>query len=149
STELVVGHGRTPDFHVSTQAGVVRQADRHIANDPPTPDELEEVAADVRSVLEQAVPANQRSGIEQALAVAGTPTSLAAIAPDLEPYDPSRVHGYVLTAAKRDEIFARLARLPLGQRRQVRGLHPDRAITILPGIVILTVAMELFGLGSI
>ncbi len=55
STELVVGHGRTPDFHVSTQAGVVRQADRHIAHDPPTSDELAEVAQDARSVLERAV----------------------------------------------------------------------------------------------
>jgi len=149
STEVVVGHGRAPEFHVSTQAGVVRQADRHIAHDPPTRSELDEVAADVRQVLEQAVPAANRTGIERALAVAGTPTSLAAIAQDLEPYDPTKVHGYVLTATRRDEIFARLAALPLDQRRQTRGLHPDRAITILPGIVILTVAMELFGLQAI
>ena len=149
STELVVGHGRTPDFHVSTQAGVVRQADRHIAHDPPTSDELAEVAQDARSVLERAVPKTWRTGIERAIAVAGTPTSLAAIAQDIEPYDPSRVHGYVLTAAKRDEIFRRLAAMPLEQRREVRGLHPDRAVAILPGIVILTVAMELFGLDAV
>lgn len=149
STELVVGRGRTPEFHVSTQAGVVRQADRHIAHDPPTGAELADIAADVRAVLEHAVPAAARSGIERALAVAGTPTSLAAIAQDLEPYDPAQVHGYVLTATKRDEIFERLARLPLEQRRQVRGLHPDRAITILPGIVILTAAMQLFGLNAV
>ena len=91
----------------------------------------------------------RRAGIEQAIAVAGTPTSLAAIAQDLEPYDPARVHGYVLTATKRDEIFARLAALPLDRRREVPGLHPDRAIAILPGIVILTVAMDLFGLDAV
>jgi exopolyphosphatase/guanosine-5'-triphosphate,3'-diphosphate pyrophosphatase len=149
STELVVGHGRTPEFHVSTQAGVVRQADRHIVHDPPTREELADVAADVRAVLERAVPDDKRRGIERALAVAGTPTSLAAIAQDLEPYDPARAHGYVLTAAERDEIFARLVALPLDQRREVRGLHPDRAVAILPGVVILTVAMELFGLGEV
>jgi exopolyphosphatase/guanosine-5'-triphosphate,3'-diphosphate pyrophosphatase len=149
STELVIGRGRTPEFHVSTQAGVVRQADRHIAHDPPTAGELAEVAADVQQVLERAVPETQRAGIERALAVAGTPTSLAAIAQDLEPYDPARVHGYVLTTAERDEIFARLARLPLEQRREIRGLHPDRAVSILPGIVILTVAMRLFKLDAV
>lgn len=149
STELVVGHGSTPEFHVSTQAGVVRQADRHIADDPPTAGELADLAADVRSILEQAVPTHRRAGIQKALAVAGTPTSLAAIAQNLEPYDPKRVHGYVLTAAERDEIFARLKAMPLDQRRRVRGLHPDRAIAILPGIVILTVVMELFGLDAV
>jgi exopolyphosphatase / guanosine-5'-triphosphate,3'-diphosphate pyrophosphatase len=149
STEVVIGHGRTPQFHVSTQAGVVRQADRHITGDPPSADELAAVADDARRTLENAIPADRRSGVQRALAVAGTPTSLAAIAQELEPYDPSRVHGYVLTAAERDAIFARLAAMPLNERRQVPGLHPDRAIAILPGIVILTVAMELFGLEEV
>ena len=149
STELVLGHGSHVDFHVSTQTGVVRQADRHIRSDPPTPDELDAVARDVRDAFEQAVPAEFRSTPGRALGVAGTPTSLAAIAQDLDPYDPERVHGYRLSAAKRDEIFARLAAMPLAQRKQVKGLHPDRAIAILPGIVILTEIMRLFGLDAI
>ena len=149
STELVIGHGDRVDFHVSTQTGVVRQADRHISSDPPSPGELNAVAEDVRGVLEQAVPAELRSHPGRALGVAGTPTSLAAIAQDLDPYDPERVHGYRLTAAVRDEIFERLAAMPLAQRKQVKGLHPDRAIAILPGIVILTEIMSLFGLDEI
>ncbi len=146
STELVLGHGARVDFHVSTQAGVVRQADRHIRSDPPTAEELEAVAADVRDVFAQAVPAHYRVAPGRALGVAGTPTSLAAIAQDLEPYDPQRVHGYRLSAGERDRIFARLLDLPLAERQRVRGLHPDRAVAILPGIVILTEIMALFGL---
>jgi exopolyphosphatase/guanosine-5'-triphosphate,3'-diphosphate pyrophosphatase len=149
STELVVGHGATVDFHVSTQAGVVRQSDRHIAGDPPTDAELDEVALDVRGVLEQAVPAAWRVGVARALAVAGTPTSLAAIAQRLDPYDPSRVHGFHLTAACRDELQAQLAALPLARRREVVGLHPDRAPTIVPGVVILREVMDLFGLAEV
>lgn len=149
STELVLGHGRQVDFHVSTQAGVVRQADRHIESDPPSGEELEAVAQDVRSVLERAVPEALRASPGRALGVAGTPTSLAAIAQELEPYDSNRVHGYVLTAQRRDQIFARLAAMPLEQRKRVRGLHPDRAIAILPGIVILTEVMRLFALDRI
>jgi exopolyphosphatase/guanosine-5'-triphosphate,3'-diphosphate pyrophosphatase len=149
STELVIGQGPAPGFHVSTQAGVVRQADRHIRSDPPAPAELGAVAGDVRQVLERGVPPEHRAGIGRALAVAGTPTSLAAIAQALEPYDPARVHGYRLSAAERDQIFARLARMPLRQRRGVTGLHPDRAVTILPGIVILAEVMGLFGLDAV
>jgi exopolyphosphatase/guanosine-5'-triphosphate,3'-diphosphate pyrophosphatase len=69
STELVIGHGKNVDFHVSTQAGVVRQADRHIESDPPTGEELEAVAQDVRGVLERAVPAQLRSHPGRALGV--------------------------------------------------------------------------------
>ena len=50
---------------------------------------------------------------------------------------------------KRDAIFERLVAMPLEQRKQVKGLHPDRAIAILPGIVILTEIMRLFELDAI
>jgi exopolyphosphatase / guanosine-5'-triphosphate,3'-diphosphate pyrophosphatase len=149
STELVIGHGDSLDFHVSTQAGVVRQADRHIHSDPPTDAELEAVSTDVRSIIEQAVPPGFRTGIDRALAVAGTPTSLAAIAQDLDPYDPSRVHGYRLTAQQRGAIFTRLKAMPLDQRKQVKGLDPDRALAILPGILILREVMQLFDLDAV
>jgi exopolyphosphatase / guanosine-5'-triphosphate,3'-diphosphate pyrophosphatase len=149
STELVIGYGRDPEFNVSTQAGVVRQADRHIKSDPPTPGELEAVAHEVRGILYDAVPADRRTGIELALGVAGTPTSLAAIAQRLDPYDPARVHGYRLTASQRDQIFSDLSQMTLEQRQHVPGLHPDRAVAILPGIVILREVMELFGLDII
>jgi len=149
STELVLGHGDRLDFHVSTQAGVVRQADRHITSDPPSTVELDAIAQDVRTILADAVPQACRAHTDRALGVAGTPTSLAAIAQHLDPYDPERVHGYRLTAAERDQIFKRLATMPLEQRKQVTGLHPDRAIAILPGIVILTEIMNLFELDAI
>jgi exopolyphosphatase/guanosine-5'-triphosphate,3'-diphosphate pyrophosphatase len=149
STELVIGSGRQPEFHASTQAGVVRQGDRHIKKDPPALEELQAVADDVRETLESAVPAERRGGPERALAVAGTPTSLAAIAQELDPYDPDRVQGYRLSAETAREIGARLAQMTLEQRRHVTGLHPDRAAVILPGSVILTVVMELFGLDAV
>jgi exopolyphosphatase/guanosine-5'-triphosphate,3'-diphosphate pyrophosphatase len=149
STELILGRGRTADFHVSTQAGVVRQGDRHVRGDPPAEKELQAVADDVRSTLEAAVPTELRAGVERALAVAGTPTSLAAIAQQLDPYDPQRVQGYRLTAEARDRIRRRLGAMTLEQRRHVAGLHPDRALVILPGIVILAVVMELFGLTAV
>jgi exopolyphosphatase/guanosine-5'-triphosphate,3'-diphosphate pyrophosphatase len=149
STEFVIGHGGQLDFHVSTQAGVVRQADRHLTDDPPTAAELEAVATDVRATFEAAVPERWRKGIGRALGVAGTPTQLAAIAQSLVPYDPERVHGYMLTREAIDEIFRRLRTMTLAERKQVPGIHPDRANVTLPGIGILQEVMRLFNLDAI
>ena len=146
STELVLGHGIRADFHVSTQAGVVRQADRHITHDPPTDAELNELRDDVDQTLARAVPEPLRHGVQRTLAVAGTPTSLAAIDMGLEPYDRSRTHGYELSRARVDELYDRLRRMSLAELRQLRGLHPDRAHSIIPGALILTAVMDLFSL---
>jgi exopolyphosphatase/guanosine-5'-triphosphate,3'-diphosphate pyrophosphatase len=148
STELVIGTGDRVGFHVSTQAGVVRQSERHIHHDPPAAGELRAVAADVGAIIAAAVPETERA-VGHAIAVAGTPTSLAAIVQRLEPYDPARVHGYRLSADERDEIFQRLSALTLAERQAVPGLHPGRAATVLPGIVILAEVMRLFALAEV
>ena len=149
STELVIGAGRRAGFHVSTQAGVVRQTERHIRSDPPTAAELDELVTDVRAILERSVSPDQRDAVNRAIAVAGTATSLAAIAQQLVPYDPDKVHGYVLSRLQCEQALSRLASLPLDARREVPGLHPDRAPTIVAGVVILLEALELFGLDRV
>ncbi len=68
-------------FHVSTQAGVVRHTERHLATDPPTRDELRALAEDVRSIYAEAVPTEARRTASAAIAVAGTATSLGSRAP--------------------------------------------------------------------
>jgi exopolyphosphatase / guanosine-5'-triphosphate,3'-diphosphate pyrophosphatase len=149
STEIVVGHGHEATFHVSTQAGVVRQTERHIEHDPPSGDELEETRQDVRETLRQGVPEDQRSAVERAIAVAGTATSLGAIAQELEPYDAEKVHGYRLSRQECEEILDRLSSIPLEERREVAGLHPDRAPTIVAGVIILLEVLRLFGLDEL
>lgn len=149
STELVIGAGHEVSFHVSTQAGVVRQTERYLHQDPPTEAECAQLSENVRTILSDAVPEPQRHHVQCAIGVAGTATSLAAIAQDLEPYDPERVHGYQLTEQECERILARLARLPLSQRRQVAGLHPDRAPTIIAGALIFRQVMGIFGLARV
>ena len=146
STELVVGTADEIGFHVSTQAGVVRHTERHLHGDPPAADEMDALAADVRAVFEGAVPADVRERVAGAVAVAGTATSCAAIDLELEPYDPSRTEGHAMTAGRLGEIRARLAALPLEERREVRGLHPDRAPTIVAGTILLGEVLRAFGL---
>jgi exopolyphosphatase/guanosine-5'-triphosphate,3'-diphosphate pyrophosphatase len=149
STEMVIGSGHAVSFHVSTQAGVVRQTERHLHHDPPTQAELRELSEDVATILADAVPAAERRRVEKAIAVAGTATSLAAIAQDLDPYDPAKVHGYELSIGRSAQIAQRLARLSLAERKRVKGLHPDRAATIIAGVLIFTEVARLFDLKEI
>jgi exopolyphosphatase / guanosine-5'-triphosphate,3'-diphosphate pyrophosphatase len=149
STELVVGDGHEMRFHVSTQAGVVRQTERHLHSDPPTPAELEALRGDVGEIVSDAVPSEDRASVKHAIAVAGTATQLAAIAQGLEPYDPERVQGYVITADERDRLLAQLAAVPLDERCRTPGLDPARAPTIVAGAAILSVVMDLFGLDRV
>jgi exopolyphosphatase/guanosine-5'-triphosphate,3'-diphosphate pyrophosphatase len=149
STELVVGIGDELSFHTSLQAGVVRQTERHISSDPPTASELEELADGVRGLIDSAVAAHPEAHAEAGLAVAGTPTSLAAIEQGLAPYDPDRVHGYRLSLRSIQTMLSRLASVPLAERLQVTGLHPDRAPTIVAGVVILVEVMRAFGLEDV
>jgi exopolyphosphatase/guanosine-5'-triphosphate,3'-diphosphate pyrophosphatase len=129
STEYVVGHpGRDPDFHTSTQMGSVRYTERF--------EDLEEMAAAVRETVPDV-------SVEQGIAVAGTATSLAAID------GAEQVHGYRLSLATCERLVAMLAAMPLEERRRVKGLHPDRAPTIVAGAVILTESMRVLGLAEI
>ena len=147
STELIVGSGTEVGFHTSLQAGTIRQSERHLTSDPPDPHELEELAADIRNLIDRAI-ASQTEPV-RAIAVAGTPTSLAAIDQGLEPYDPGRVHGYRLGMQPIQHMLSRLSSLPLAERLRVPGLHPGRAPTIVAGTVILVQVMRAFRLQEI
>ena len=149
STEVVVGEGDSVQFFVSTQLGSVRHTERHFHTDPPTPAELEACRAAARAELEAAVPRDVREQVNEGIAVAGTPTSFAAVELALDPYDPERVDGHHLTLAACERILAELAALSLAERRLVTGLHPDRAATIVAGGTILFEAMRLFDLDEI
>jgi exopolyphosphatase/guanosine-5'-triphosphate,3'-diphosphate pyrophosphatase len=148
STELIVGTHADVDFHTSLQAGTIRHSERHLTSDPPNPHELEDLASDVRNLIASAI--GVRDGQpSHAIAVAGTPTSLAAIDQELEPYDSDRVHGYRLGMKRVQRMLSRLSSLPLAERLRVPGLHPGRAPTIVAGTVILVQVMRAFGMDEI
>jgi exopolyphosphatase/guanosine-5'-triphosphate,3'-diphosphate pyrophosphatase len=149
STELVIGTGLEIRFHVSTQAGVVRQSERHLAHDPPRDDELQSLTDDVRRIYAAAVPQAMAHLPEAAIGVAGTATSLAAIELELDPYDAARVEGHLLERATCEMLLARMSRMTVEQLRELPGLHPDRATVIVAGTVLLIEALRLFGLSGV
>ena len=137
STEYVVGRpGEDPGFHTSTQMGSVRHTERFLHGDPPKQTELQALAEEVRRIVPDVT-------AEHAIAVAGTATSLAAIDGAEE------VHGYRLGLASCERLAAMLAGKTVEQRRNVPGLHPDRAPTIVAGALILTESIRSLGLSEV
>jgi exopolyphosphatase / guanosine-5'-triphosphate,3'-diphosphate pyrophosphatase len=149
STELILGDGPDVGFYASLQAGTVRHTERYLKVDPTEPAQLEDLAADVLGLIDEALEGAALTQANEGIAVAGTPTSLAAIDQSLEPYDPERVHGYRLSLDSIQRMLSELAAKPLAERLKVRGLQPGRAPTIVAGVVILIQAMRAFGLTEI
>jgi exopolyphosphatase/guanosine-5'-triphosphate,3'-diphosphate pyrophosphatase len=149
STELVLGARGTVSFHVSTQIGVLRHGERHLHADPPAPEELDALVADVRAELAAHLPVRERGGVRAAIAVAGTPTQCAAIDLGLDHYDPERIEGHVLTRERLRELLEQLAALPLARLRRVRGMDAARASVIVAGVAILLEVMRCFSLDRV
>jgi exopolyphosphatase / guanosine-5'-triphosphate,3'-diphosphate pyrophosphatase len=149
STELVEGAGGDVEFHTSTQVGVVRHGERHLHSDPPTADELQALADDARAAIDAAVPEDVRKRPAGGVGVGGTATQLASIDLGLAEHDRDRVEGHAMTRETLEELRDRLAALPLDERREVRGLDPARAPTIVAGVVILLEATGAFTLDGI
>jgi exopolyphosphatase / guanosine-5'-triphosphate,3'-diphosphate pyrophosphatase len=149
STELIVGTGPEVGSFASLQCGTVRHSERYLTTDPPAASALEDLATDVRGLIEAELPVDSRPPAEAGMAVAGTPTSLAAIDLRLDPYDRDAVHGHRLSLTSIQRMCSELASMTLGQRREVTGLHPDRAPTIVAGVVILIQVMRAFSLSEI
>ena len=149
STEFIAGIGHTAGFHVSLPVGVVRMSERHIHSDPPAAAQLQSLALDARAVFLEGLPATERAPVEHGIAVGGTATSAAAIDQALDPYDPARVHGYTLPLATIELLLARMAEMTEEERRVLVGLDPDRAPTIVAGMVVLSEALRAFELDQV
>ena len=149
STEFIAGIGHTAGFHVSLPVGVVRMSERHIHSDPPAAAQLQSLALDARAVFLEGLPAAERAPVEHGIAVGGTATSAAAIDQALDPYDPARVHGYTLPLATIELLLARMAEMTEEERRVLVGLDPDRAPTIVAGMVVLSEALRAFELDQV
>lgn len=131
STEVISGQrGHPPACAVSLQIGSVRLTERHVVTDPPTQEAIERIREDVRLALASSEPAPRDATV---IGVAGTVTTLAAVADSLDVYDSARVHGRELSRARIERLAAELTALPLAARRQVAGVDPARADIIVAG----------------
>lgn len=139
STELIVGDAAVEGV-ISLPIGSVRLTERIIAHDPPSADERARLAATVDEAL-AAAPAPRGTLV----GIAGTVTTLAAMAQRLATYDGARVHGARLDRATLDALVDMLGTTPLADKRRTPGLDPKRADVIYAGAVILSRVMARAG----
>jgi exopolyphosphatase / guanosine-5'-triphosphate,3'-diphosphate pyrophosphatase len=138
STEIVVGNASaTPPSLESAKSldiGSVRLFERHVRSDPPASAEMLDLrkAVDGALLAEPSVP--DRATL---VGVAGTVTTLAAIASAIDPYDGARVHGSRLSLETIRELAHRLASMTLEARRELPGLEPRRADVIVAGAALV------------
>lgn len=137
STELITrseGHVRG----VSVDVGSVRLTELFVTQDPPLIEQLVQVRAFATQAFSQAdLPTGQ---FREVIAVAGTPTTLAALDQQIR-FQEKRIHGFTLTLAQIDHWIARLAAMSLNLREALPGMQPKRADVIVPGAIILRQAL--------
>ncbi|HLW16861.1 MAG TPA: Ppx/GppA phosphatase family protein [Actinomycetota bacterium] len=147
STELVRGNTDAERF-ISLDVGSVRLTERHIHNDPPTEGEIVDVANDADGHLETALATLGRDGARTMIGLAGTITTVAAIALDLNDYDRDAIHHAVLARTQIAAIRERLASMTSEQRRALPAMPKGREDVIVAGVVILERIMDRFGFGE-
>ncbi len=142
STELVLGDSSGVQAAFSADIGCVRITERCLRSDPPTADE---VAAGREFAAERLTAAFDRVPVDSAktwVGVAGTMTTLSAVAQGLDVYDPARVHLSRLTSADIHAVCDRLVTMNHEQRAAIGSIHPGRVDVIGGGALITTVLAE-------
>ena len=139
STEFVHGRGRTVLFRTSLDIGSVRLTERCVRSDPPGATEQEAVRAAVGQALATLPGFPLGVGV---VGVAGTVTSLFALAQGIEPYDASRVHGGWLSLEDVKQVRERLCSVPLAVRRTLHGIQPKRADVLPAGALLFETALQ-------
>ena len=138
STELIRGELRGGEALVahrqSVDMGSVRLFERHVRADPPSATEMSVVRA---FVLDQLLPLTPPPSGQPLVGMAGTVTTVAAVARGIAPYDPARIHGTRLTLREITETAKRLCELPIAERKALTGLEEKRADVIPVGALIL------------
>lgn len=138
STELIVGlvgEGE-PGAAYSMDIGSVRLHERHLASDPPQPDEVAAVVADIETALD-GCPIDL-SALTLVIGVAGTVTTIAAGVLDLAAYDRTLIHQQVLAVRDVHGRARELLSMTVAQRRDLPWMHPGRADVIGAGALILS-----------
>jgi exopolyphosphatase/guanosine-5'-triphosphate,3'-diphosphate pyrophosphatase len=154
STEMVVGRDGGVLASVSTQLGCVRLTERDLHSDPPTTAERDAARATAEAVLAGGLASIARdlaphgiglADVRTVVAVAGTATTLAALALDLDDYVESRIHGTVVDAATLDALTERLVAMTVAERAALGPVQPGRGEVLHGGAVVLSAALRLLG----
>ncbi|MFF0466652.1 Ppx/GppA phosphatase family protein [Micromonospora zamorensis] len=150
STEFVVGdRAAGVRAAISVDIGCVRMTERHLPGDPPTPEQVAAAQADIAAAVDRALAVVPGREAATLVGLAGSVTTVVALAQGLREYDPERIHHARVSYEAVAQVTADL----LGQTREQRlanpVMHPGRADVIGAGALVLRVIMERAGMPSV
>lgn len=141
STELIREIDGKPRG-VSVDVGSVRLSEAFVTKHPVAKAELDEIHDYSREAFARAhLP---KGGFNELVAVAGTPTTLAALE-QKTPFDERKVHGFTLTRAMIENWIDKLSGMTVEERERLAGMQPKRADVIVAGAIILLEGMQALG----
>lgn len=142
STEIVGSAGGT-----SVDIGSVRLTDRIVGTDRPlSPEIVRKASEHTDEILRSALPKSPPASV---IGVAGTWTSLMAMALDLPEYQREQVHLAVLTESALNHLVDRLAGLAIDETERIPSLDPARATVILGGAIVASRVIHLLGVDRV
>ena len=148
STELVLGT-RSVLAASSVDVGCVRLTERHFADDPPTRAQVAAAVTDIDAALHtarQAVPVDR---VRTAIGLAGSVTTVAALALGLQDYDAAQIHSSRVAAADIADVSRRLLVMTRSERAALPVMHPGRVDVIAAGALVLAVLVDRLSLPEV
>ncbi|MEU0133514.1 Ppx/GppA phosphatase family protein [Streptomyces sp. NPDC006296] len=149
STEFVVGDDRVRAAR-SVDIGCVRMTERHLVEDgavvdPPTPERIDAIRADVEAALDLAEETVPIASAATLVGLAGTVTTVAAMALGLDEYDSEAIHHSRVSVERVRELTERLLASTHEERAAIPAMHPGRVDVIAAGALVLLAVMERSG----
>ncbi len=150
STEFVVGDRESGvRGAISVDIGCVRMTERHLHGDPPGPAEIAAAEADVAAAVDRALAAVPGREAATLVGLAGSVTTVVALAEGLREYDPGRIHHARVPYERVASVTAYLLGATREQRLAEPVMHPGRADVIGAGALVLRIIMERAGMPSV
>lgn len=150
STEFVLGGGHEPELSaISVDIGCVRMTERHLRDDPPSQAQIDAATADIDAALAKVADAVGVAGARTLVGLAGSVTTVTAIALGLRTYDSGRTHHATISAGRVHEVTTRLLAQSHEERATNPVIHPGRVDVIGAGALILDRIMHRFGFAEV
>ena len=149
STEFVLGDPTGVAAARSVDIGCVRLTERHLRADPPTAEQVALAERDIRAALSDVtaeVPVDRAASL---VGLAGSVTTVAALALGLPTYDSDAIHGSRIPVADVRQVAADLLAATREHRAALPVMHPGRVDVIGAGALILRVLMDEFGMAEV
>jgi len=144
STEFVVG-ASTVEHAISVDIGCVRMTERHLHDDPPTPGQIRAAEADIAAGVDRALTVVPGRDARTLVGLAGSVTTVTALALGLDRYDPAQIHHARVSYPDVAKVTADLLAMTKAQRLSLPVMHPGRADVIGAGALVLRIVMERAG----